>query len=64
MPGEASFRVLVVDDELEMAAMIVDELGDRGYRAVALRSGQEAIERLRGEHFDALITDLRMPGVD
>ena len=63
MPGEPSFRVLV-GDELEMAAMIVDELGDRGYRAVALRSGQEAIERLRGEHFDALITDLRMPGVD
>jgi len=28
MPGEPSFRVLV-GDELEMAAMIVEELGDR-----------------------------------
>jgi DNA-binding NtrC family response regulator len=64
MPREDALRVLVVDDELEMAAMIVEELGDRGYRAVALRSGRDAIERLRGEHFDALITDLRMPGVD
>jgi DNA-binding NtrC family response regulator len=64
MPREGALRILVVDDDLEMAGMIVEELGDRGYRAVALRSGRAAIDRLWGEHFDALITDLRMPGVD
>jgi DNA-binding NtrC family response regulator len=64
MPAKAPLRILVVDDELEMAAVIADELGDRGYSAVALRSGRDAIERLRHEPFDALVTDLRMPGVD
>jgi len=64
MPHKIVLRVLVVDDELEMAAMIADEFGDRGYSAVALRSGREAIERLTHEHFDAVVTDLRMPGVD
>jgi DNA-binding NtrC family response regulator len=57
-------RVLVVDDEFEMAAVIADELGDRGYSVLALRTGREAIERLRHEPCDVLITDLRMPDVD
>ena len=57
-------RVMVVDDNLEMARTIVDGLADRGYDAVAAASGQEAIARMRGETFDAVVTDLRMPGVD
>jgi DNA-binding NtrC family response regulator len=57
-------RILVVDDELEMAAVIAEELGDRGYDAVALRSGAAALERLRHGAFDAIVTDLRMPDVD
>jgi DNA-binding NtrC family response regulator len=64
MQPKAALRILVVDDEFEMATMIVDELRDQGYMAVALRSGCEAVERLTREPFDALITDLRMPGVD
>jgi DNA-binding NtrC family response regulator len=64
MADRVAVRILVVDDELEMAAVIADELGDRGYSAVAIRSGREAIERLRHEPFDALVTDLRMPDVD
>jgi DNA-binding NtrC family response regulator len=61
---ERRHRILVVDDELEMAAMVTDELNDRGYSAVALRSAREALERLEHERFDALITDLRMPDID
>jgi DNA-binding NtrC family response regulator len=64
IPPEAAPRVLVVDDEFEMAAMIADELGDRGYRALALRSGRDALVRLRYEAYDALVTDLRMPEID
>jgi DNA-binding NtrC family response regulator len=61
---DGPFRILVVDDELEMAALVADEMVERGYVAVALRYGRDAIERLRLERFDALITDLRMPDVD
>jgi DNA-binding NtrC family response regulator len=64
MQDKAALRVLVVDDEFEMAAVIAEELSDRGYSAVAMRSGHDALERLRHESFDALVTDLRMPGVD
>ena len=57
-------RVLVVDDEREMAEMLADGLADRGYQAVPVASGAEASARLQEEAFDALVTDLRMPGVD
>jgi len=62
--GHEMPRILVVDDEIEMAMTLADELGDRGYRSLGLGSASEAIRRLRSERFDALITDLRMPGVD
>jgi two-component system response regulator HydG len=57
-------RVLVVDDNLEMARTLCDGLGDHGYRAFALSSGAEAIARLEAGGVDAVVTDLRMPNVD
>jgi two-component system, NtrC family, response regulator HydG len=57
-------RVLVVDDELSMAEMLADGLSERGFEGVALGSSTEAARRLGEEHFDALATDLRMPGLD
>jgi two-component system response regulator HydG len=58
-------RILVVDDNLEMARTIADGLIDRGYEALAVGSGQKALDHLTTEPFiDAVVTDLRMPGVD
>jgi DNA-binding NtrC family response regulator len=62
-PSETT-RVLVVDDRLEMAETIADNLCDRGFRALAVSSGREALRVLRSERIDALVTDLRMPEVD
>jgi two-component system response regulator HydG len=57
-------RVLVADDNIEMARSIADGLADRGYEGVAVGSGREAIERLGSETFAAVVTDLRMPNGD
>lgn len=57
-------RVLIADDNLEMARTLADGLADRGYETVAVASGREAVERLRAEKVDALVTDLRMPNGD
>ena len=57
-------RVLVVDDHMSMAEMLSDGLATHGYDAVAVSSGREAVRRLGEEHFDALVTDLRMPEMD
>jgi two-component system response regulator HydG len=62
--AEPMGRVLVVDDSIEMARALAEGLGDRGYEAVACGGGREATQRLAAEDFDAVVTDLRMPGVD
>lgn len=64
MPTRPELRILVVDDRPEMAEMIADDLSDRGYVGVCATSGRAALELLQVERFDALVTDLRMPGVD
>ena len=57
-------RILVVDDELSMAEMLADGLGERGYDAVAVKSSRKAAKMLEDPSFDALVTDLRMPELD
>jgi two-component system response regulator HydG len=57
-------RVLVVDDEPDMADMLADGLRDRGYDATACGSSTDAAKRLSTDPIDALVTDLRMPHVD
>jgi two-component system, NtrC family, response regulator HydG len=64
MGKEDSLHVLVVDDRMEMAEMIADDLGARGYHTVAVSSGREALGWLKSHRVDALVTDLRMPEVD
>ncbi|HEY3332939.1 MAG TPA: HD domain-containing phosphohydrolase [Capsulimonadaceae bacterium] len=54
-------RILVVDDEPEVAAVLVRALKLSGYDAVAEFDGQAAFERIEGERFDVLLTDLQMP---
>jgi DNA-binding NtrC family response regulator len=61
---DARHRVLIVDDNLEMARTLADGLVERGYDAVAVGSGREAQEQLARARFDAVVTDLRMPDVD
>jgi two-component system response regulator HydG len=59
-----ALRVLVVDDQIDMAEMVADRLREQGYATHAVHSGSEAIDWLRRERFDAVVTDLRMPGID
>jgi len=56
-------RVLVVDDDREMGTVVAEGLADRRYDAIAVSSGKEALAKL-AEPFDAIVTDLRMPGID
>jgi signal transduction histidine kinase/CheY-like chemotaxis protein len=56
-------RVLVVDDEPDVARMIVQQLAPFDVEAEVAFSGQEAIERLRAGAFDAMTLDMLMPGL-
>jgi CheY-like chemotaxis protein len=54
-------RVLVVDDEPESADAIAGHLRAFGAEAVTVNSGEEALQRLRDDQFDALTLDVFMP---
>jgi DNA-binding NtrC family response regulator len=57
-------RVLVVDDEANLRTVLCALLGRDGLAAVEASDGAQALERLRAAPFAAVLTDLRMPGMD
>jgi two-component system, NtrC family, response regulator PilR len=60
----AKARVLVVDDEKSMRDLLSITLEKEGYDVLTAAGGDAAIEALRRDVTDAVITDLRMPKVD
>jgi signal transduction histidine kinase len=64
MPKAGSPRILIVDDEAAQMRALCDTLGDHGYETVGFATGQAALERLKGEEFHLLLTDLMMPEMD
>ena len=57
-------RVLVVDDEKSMRDLLAITLQKAGYNVTLAEGGAAAMEAIRRDPFDAIITDLRMPKVD
>ncbi len=57
-------HILVVDDDRRMAKTLVNIFQVKGYEAEAAHSSLEALEKVEEEHFDCVLTDIRMPEVD
>ncbi|MBI2002416.1 MAG: response regulator [candidate division NC10 bacterium] len=62
-PPTRPFRLLVVDDMEAMRMALEDSLRLQGYEVVSAASGEEALELLRWQRFDLLLTDQAMPGL-
>jgi len=57
-------KILVVDDEVSLRTILAQSLISLNYDVDSVGSGSEALERLRDEDFDILLSDLMMPGMD
>jgi len=57
-------KVLVVDDDQFALRSMARALGGESYEVVTAASGSEAIDLLKQDSFDLVLTDLKMPGVD
>jgi diguanylate cyclase (GGDEF)-like protein len=57
-------RILVVDDEKFFQELFRDTLAGAGHQARIAASAEEALALLGEEHFDLLLTDILMPGLD
>jgi DNA-binding NtrC family response regulator len=57
-------KILLVDDEVVFTTNMGKLLTNRGYKVTAANSGDAAIQALEKEHFDVVVLDLKMPGMD
>lgn len=57
-------KILVVDDERDICRALEFLLVGEGYSVALANSGEEAIERLKNERFDVVLTDLKMERID
>lgn len=55
-------RILVVDDDAEMRALLLDVLRNEGYDVAEVQDGPEAVLALRSREFDVILMDKNMPG--
>ncbi len=56
-------RILVVDDEVEMAALVARGLSGEGYEVHTAHNGLEALSLAHERSFDAAVLDVMMPGM-
>jgi two-component system phosphate regulon response regulator PhoB len=59
----AGERILVVDDEPDIVALVAYHLAKAGYRVSTAASGAEALQSARDEHPALVILDLMLPGM-
>jgi signal transduction histidine kinase/ActR/RegA family two-component response regulator len=57
-------RILVIDDEETLARLICEALEHDGHTAARVSDGRQALARVRGEEFDLVVSDVRMPGIE
>ena len=57
-------RVLIVDDEANLAELLVLACHVRGWEASSVGTGREAVARARSERFDAIVLDVMLPDLD
>jgi two-component system response regulator PilR (NtrC family) len=57
---EKQYSILVVDDELSMRELLEYMLEKKGYRVVCAANGKEALSKIKKEHYDLLLCDIRL----
>lgn len=57
-------RVLIIDDEVPICRMLIYALSRNGIDADMATNGRDGLRKFNQEHFDIVITDMLMPGLD
>jgi len=59
-----NFRILVIDDEKIVCDRLGMELERAGFEVEAYTESEQALQRISAQHFDLVITDIKMRGPD
>ena len=63
MPEDIKADILLVDDEEQFLKVLSKRLEGRGMKVDTSTSGEDALNKVHGKEFDAIILDLAMPGM-
>lgn len=63
-PAHTPARILIVEDDDKIAALLADYCHATGYQATTLGNGSMAIDYLRSHAADLMLLDLMLPGAD
>ena len=55
--------VLIIDDDQELCALLKEYLSLQGFAVSAVHDGAEAVNHLAGNHYDVLVLDIMLPGM-
>jgi two-component system response regulator HydG len=61
--SERDYKILVVDDDVEMCGLLSDVLKEQAFSVITMDNSLEASKILKKEEFDIVITDLKMKGL-
>jgi CheY-like chemotaxis protein len=64
LPATRGKAILVVEDEAEIAEVLAEMLTADGYRVDTAANGALALDKLREQGYDVILSDLRMPVLD
>ena len=59
-----TYRILVVDDEVDIVDFIGDYLTGEGYEVIKAYDGVEALNKMRQNLPDLVVLDIMLPGLD
>ncbi len=62
--GQLTARILLVDDEVEVADLYAEVLRRQGHEVLVAGSGQAALAVVESTPIDLIVSDLRMPDID
>lgn len=57
-------RVLIIEDEKIMRVTLEDALGGAGYEVMSCDTGGQAMQAIKSDSFDVVVTDVRLPDID
>ena len=57
-------RLILVEDDRELAAMVADFLNANGFEVTVEGNGTNALHRILSEQFDVIVLDIGLPGMD
>ncbi len=58
------YRIMIIDDEKIVGDMAKMALEKEGYRVETFVNAEPALERLKAERFEIVVTDFKMKGID